>query len=240
MRRTSQGGRQRARGRRCARLALGLAAAFAGVTDTTGRPSRHAGARSLGTPAKPTRRGLPLMLVAAAALGACASTTTVHVAPGPQPPACRITASALILWTPQWRPDQKDVAEREAAAASGIAQFFAGPGCFASATVQRIATPSAAAVSAAIERAPARYDGAVLVTVRELGPIVRVGGSAALVEGGTEVVLELAEFEPPAWSEQRRYTVTWRDGGPGVIKGVASLPQDIQAALAAGMQPSAR
>lgn len=76
--------------------------------------------------------------------------------------------------------------------------------------------------------------------VRELGPIVKIGSSAALVEGGTEVVLELTEYRLPALSAQRSFSVNWRDGGPGVIKGVASLPQDMQAALTAGMQPVAK
>lgn len=183
-------------------------------------------------------RALPALAVIA--LGACAATTTVQLAPSPQPPVCQSTANALVLWAPKWRADQKDIAQREAAAAQGIAQFFAKSGCFASATVQRVAEPSAAAVAAALEQARARYDGAVVVTVRELGPIVKIGSSAALVEGGTEVVLELAEYKQPVLSARRSFSVTWRDGGPGVIKGVASLPQDIQAALAAGMQPVAR
>jgi len=34
--------------------------------------------------------------------------------------------------------------------------------------------------------------------------------------------------------------VHWAHGGPGVIKGVATLPQDMQAALAAGLQPGSR
>ena len=176
--------------------------------------------------------------VAAVVLGACVSTTTVQLVPSPQSPVCRSTASALVLWAPQWRPNQKDVPEREAAAADGIAQFFAKSGCFASTTVQRVAQPSAPAVAAALEQARLRHDKAVVVTVHELGPMVKIGSSAALVEGGTEVVLELAEYKLPALSVQRRFSVTWRDGGPGVLKGVTSLPQDIQAALAAGMQPA--
>jgi hypothetical protein len=179
-------------------------------------------------------------LVAVVALGACVSTTTVQLAPSPQPSVCQSTANALVLWAPQWRPNQKDISEREAAAADGITQFFAKSGCFSSATVQRIAQPSAAEVAATLERARSRYDRAVVVMVRELGPIVKIGSSAALVEGGTEVVLELTEYRLPALSAQRSFSVNWHDGGPGVIKGVASLPQDIQAALTAGMQPVAK
>ena len=153
---------------------------------------------------------------------------------------CQSTGNALVLWVPQWRPDQKDVPEREAAAADGIAQFFAKSGCFASATVQRLTQPPAPAVPAALMQARSAYERAVVVSVRELGPIVKIGSSSALVEGGTEVVLELTEYRLPALSAHRSFSVTWRNGGPGVIKGVGSLPQDIQAALAAGMQPVAK
>lgn len=91
-------------------------------------------------------------LVAVVALGACVSTTTVQLAPSPQPSVCQSTANALVLWAPQWRPNQKDISEREAAAADGITQFFAKSGCFSSATVQRIAQPSAAEVAAALSK----------------------------------------------------------------------------------------
>jgi hypothetical protein len=37
----------------------------------------------------------------------------------------------------------------------------------------------------------------------------------------------------------RAFTVQWRNGGPGVVKGVATLAQDLQAALAAALQPRA-
>ena len=78
-----------------------------------------------------------------------------------------------------------------------------------------------------------------MIAVRELGPIVKIGASLALVEGGTEVVLYVSEYEAtkPA---PRTFTVQWRNGGPGVLKGVATLPKDMQAALAAGLQPPTR
>jgi hypothetical protein len=59
------------------------------------------------------------------------------------------------------------------------------------------------------------------------------------VEGGTEVVLDITEYDLPQ-PAPRVFTVHWRNGGPGVVKGVATLAQDLQAALAAGLQPRAR
>lgn len=181
-----------------------------------------------------------LLILTTVALGGCASTTTSQLVPSPQPPVCQSSANALILWTTQWRPDQKDVPAREAAAAEGIAQFFATSGCFLSTVVQRVGQPSGTFIATDVAEAQSRYDRLVIVTVRELGPVVKIGSSFALVEGGTEVVLDVAEYLLPESKPRRVFAVQWRDGGPGVIKGVASLPQDIQSALGAGMQPAAR
>lgn len=90
----------------------------------------------------------------------------------------------------------------------------------------------------AVAEATTEQAKVVLIAIRELGPTVRIGDSLALVEGGTEVVLDISEYES-AKTAPRRFTVEWRNGGPGVLKGVASLPQDLQAALAAGLAPSA-
>lgn len=75
------------------------------------------------------------------------------------------------------------------------------------------------------------------VEVRELGPIVKLLSSAALIEGGTEAVLRIIAYSPQSGDEVRQFTVHWHNGGPGVVKGVASLPGDMQAALRAGLQP---
>ena len=173
------------------------------------------------------------------AVAGCASTTTVHLDPSPQEPVCATSATALILWRPQWRIDQKDVLAREAAAAEGLRQFVERSGCFRSTSVERLPQISEESAQATATAATRRYGKVVLVTVRELGPTVKIGASAALVEGATEVVLGVSEFilgKPDA----RTFTIEWRSGGPGVLKGVASLPQDMQAALMAGLQPSRR
>ncbi|CRI67222.1 exported hypothetical protein [Thiocapsa sp. KS1] len=173
------------------------------------------------------------------ALVGCASTTTAHLNPAPQEPICGRSTKAVILWTTQWRADQKDIPAREAAAAEGLSKFFAGSGCFKSASIRRLRETSMDSIEAAIVEATARHEKVVLIVIRELGPTVRIGSSMALVEGGTEVVLEISEYGVPG-TVPRRFVVEWRDGGPGVVKGVASLPQDMQAALAVGLQPPAR
>jgi hypothetical protein len=171
-----------------------------------------------------------------ALLSGCASTTTT-LTPSPQAPVCDSTAAALILWAPQWRPDQKDLAPREEAAATGLTSFLAGSGCFARSELRRVPDISKTLVDAQAAAAVGQFTQVVVVGVRELGPVVKLLSSAALVEGGTEVILQVASRSVPGSNQSREFTVHWRNGGPGVVKGVASLPADMQAALAAGLQP---
>jgi hypothetical protein len=174
-----------------------------------------------------------------ALLAGCAS-TTITVSPSPQAPVCDRTAAALVLWAPQWRPDQKDVPKREAAAQTGLQDFLANSGCFARSKLQRIPDLSSTSVSARAALAAPRFSRVVVIAVRELGPVVKLLSSAALVDGGTEVVLHVTAYSPPESPQPREFTVHWQNGGPGVIKGVASLPGDMEAALVAGLQPAAR
>lgn len=51
------------------------------------------------------------------------------------------------------------------------------------------------------------------------------------MEGGTEVVLQVSVYSLPGVSLSREFTVHWKNGGPGIIKGVGSPPEDMQAAL---------
>ncbi len=173
-------------------------------------------------------------------LTGCASTTT-QLTPSPQLPVCQHSATAMVLWATDWRANQKDVPAREAAASDGITQFFAQSGCFASVQVQHATQPLPAGVETTVTGADALYDRLLVLTVRELGPILKIGSSVALVEGGTEVVLDVAEYKLPdstaSGSMPRKFSIHWQHGGPGVVKGVASLPQDMQAALTAGLQP---
>jgi hypothetical protein len=180
-------------------------------------------------------RSLPLVasLVAAALLGACAGTATTQVTltPPDQAPVCQPQAAlkASVLWRTQWRADQKDVPDREAAAAQGITRFFADGGCFASAVVARV-DPGVTAFAV-----PPGSDLLIVLTVRELGPTVKLLSSAALVEGGTEVVVDVAVVRPGRREADREFSIRWQDGGPGVVKGVQTLPSDMAAALKAGL-----
>ena len=185
------------------------------------------------------RRRRAAVLGAAAALLAGCATTRVTLNPSAPGPVCERAATARVAWAPRWRADQKDVPAREAAAAAGLERFLASSGCFARWTLQRLTEPGPAALDTAVAQAPADVGTVVIVVVRELGPVVRLMSSAALVEGGTEVVLDIVVHDGPGRSRRREFTVHWQHGGPGVVKGVESLPSDLQAALAAALQPAA-
>ena len=175
----------------------------------------------------------------ALALCGCAATTSTQITPSPQQPVCHASSTAMVVWAPHWRPDQKDVQAREVAASEGIARFFNESGCFASVSVRRVPHLSASQIQSATSDAALRHVKLVTLAVRELGPVVRLGSSVALVEGGTEVVIDIEEYKQPD-ATPRSFSVHWRNGGPGVIKGVATLPQDIHAALVAALQPGSQ
>lgn len=117
-------------------------------------------------------------------LASCAS-TEVTLSPSQQTPVCDPSATALVLWAPQWRPDQKDVTAREEAAAAGLGNFFAVSGCFAGAELRRVSSLTSSAVTSELGASAGRFNAVVTIAVRELGPVVKLLSSASLFEGGT-------------------------------------------------------
>jgi hypothetical protein len=177
----------------------------------------------------------PLMI--ALALSGCAATTTVRISPSPQEPVCASATSAKVLWTAEWRKDQKDVRERELAVADGIDQFFNSADCFKKTSIQHLPSDASKSKIATYTSGAKEFDKIILIKIRELGPVVKLGASLALVEGGTEVIFDTSVYEAMG-APTRKFSTEWRSGGPGVVKGVGSLPQDLQAALSAAFQPS--
>lgn len=186
-----------------------------------------------------------LTTLLAALLSGCATTQVRINGHRDVPVFCQAPGQSLeglLLWTPNWRLDQKDVPLREQAAAEGLERFAADSRCFAKTTVRRWdapapASPSDAAVLAQIagagQRAP---DRVLIVTVRELGPVIQILGPIALFGGGTEVVLDLESRDPRSGALLARIGTHWSNGGSFVFKGVRTLPQDMQAALSASLQ----
>lgn len=190
-------------------------------------------------------RVLQAAMVAAFALwlGACANTQVRSAGQMPQAPLCQDTGesvSAVIIWGTQWRPDQKEPAAREAAARRGIETFFEQSRCFASVQVLKKRDDGDLTLddlSALARKAQPPASRVLTVTVRELGPVLKVFDSLALLEGGTEVVFDLRSFDVASGRLTSDFEAHWQRGGPWVVKGVGSLDADMRAALAAALRP---
>ena len=188
-----------------------------------------------------------LISLAMLVLFGCASTHFQVTGQVSQQPLCQPPgkeASALVFWGPKWRPDQKEVSRREAAAQRGIEQFFSTSECFAKVRIIRKIIDRES-----IELSPAEVPGlaasygsdlshVLFITVRELGPMVKLFSSLALVEGGTDVVLEIRAVSPATGQITADFTAHWQNGGPWVIKGVSTLEQDMASALYAALKPA--
>jgi hypothetical protein len=184
------------------------------------------------------------LLLAAALLAGCASTTVGTTGRPLEAPLCQpgeAPRTVYFVWGPEWRPDQKEPAQREALARKGIEEFLAGTPCLAVAGVKRFpagsATPSDEELLQLARGATPPADLAVLVVVHELGPILLIG-IPALVEGGTEVVIDVRVLETATSAILAESRTHWKNGGTFVIKGTGSLDRDMAAALRAALLPA--
>ncbi len=196
----------------------------------------------------PPIRAVVALALAAALLSGCASTRFESHGPAlPRQPLCQPPGeqvAALVLWGAKWRPDQKEPGLREAAAQRGIEAFFGTSGCYTASRVLRTVdgrearglTPAELGALAARQTSPPRQ--VLLITVRELGPILKLFAHPALLEGGTEVVLDIRAFDPASGQITTDFSAHWQHGGPWVVKGVATLEQDMVDALRQALQPS--
>jgi hypothetical protein len=190
---------------------------------------------------------VPLILLLGIVLSGCASTHFQITGPAPRQPLCQgpnEQASALVFWGPKWRPDQKNVPFREAAAERGMERFLSTSKCFAQVKVIRkigdresidLSPEEVSALAGAFGGTPRWL---LFITIRELGPIVKLFTSLALVEGGTDVVVEIRAVSPSTGQTITNFTAHWQNGGPWVIKGVKTLEQDMAFALQEAIKPS--
>jgi hypothetical protein len=164
----------------------------------------------------------------------CASTTVDITGDALKQPICEsgpAPLTAAVFWTTRWRPDQKEPALREAAALRGMQEFAGRTSCLSVSRIERLADP---VEDSELRRLAGSTDRIILIVVRELGPKLTIG-IPAIVEGGTEVVLDvrvLRASETLASSQTR-----WWNGGTFVIKGVKSLDHDMSEALTSTLLP---
>jgi len=174
----------------------------------------------------------------------CSSTTVETTGTALTQPLCAPGASpvsAAVYWGPQWRADQKEPALREAAAERGIQDFLSRSGCLAVAGLHRFPVgapmPSDEELLRRASGVSPQPDRVVLIVVRELGPRLVVG-LPVIVEGGTEVLIEVRVLSTRTSQPIASTRTLWRNGGTFVIKGVKTLEQDMSAALSATLMPN--
>lgn len=188
------------------------------------------------------------LLVLATALvvvAGCASTQVETSGSSLKEPLCRVGGRAVgtaVVWGPRWRPDQKEPALREAAALRGIQDFLGRTSCLAVTGVLRFQDAAELPSDAELLRLAASPsvmpDRVVLIVVRELGPRITLG-LPVIVEGGTEVLVDVRVLDPRRAAPLASTRTHWRHGGSFVIKGVKTLDRDMSAALGATLMPGA-
>jgi hypothetical protein len=160
-------------------------------------------------------------------------------------PLCHSTSgkfTALVLWGPIWRANQKDVPLREEAALRGIEDFAAT--CFSTVSIRRLdggrraKIPTEEQVRTLVGSEMFQPDRVLVVIVRELGPVIQILGPVATFGGGTEVLLELQIRDPQSGEPIVKLQTNWYNGGSFVIKSTKTLPQDMGSALIAALGPS--
>lgn len=194
------------------------------------------------------RLGMAASLGISLAITGCAATTIETTGTPLSQPLCTpgtAPVSLAVFWRPQWRADQKEPALREAAAEHGIRDFLSRSACLAVTGLHRL--PAGASLptddellrkAASVTPPPERV---VLIVVRELGPRFAIG-LPVIVEGGTEVVIDVRVLDTRTSQSVADTRTLWRHGGTFVVKGVETLEQDMSAALTATLMrdPSAR
>lgn len=170
-------------------------------------------------------------------LAGCATTNVETTGSPLEKPFCQAEKPAvatLVLWGPQWRHDQKEPLLREAAALRGINDFPNRFSCIAVTKVQKLSwgehPPSNEEllhIAASSKPAP---EMVLFVVVRELGPRLVIG-IPNIIEGGTEVKIDVRVLERQTSESLANTQIWWRNGGTFVIKGVSTLDRDMSSAL---------
>lgn len=176
-------------------------------------------------------------------LAGCA-TTQVKITGSPlKQPLCKIESHAVttaVYWGAQWRENQKEPALREAAALRGIQDFINHSGCLTLAGIHRLPAkqplPSEEELLSHATTSTPKPERVLLIVVRELGPRL-VFGLPVIIEGGTEVVIDVRALNVLTEQSLASVQTSWRNGGAFVIKGVKTLDKDMSAALSATLLP---
>jgi hypothetical protein len=135
---------------------------------------------------------------------------------------------AIILGTSidGLRTNQKTPGLGEATEQIRIEDFIRRAGCVAVLGIGRLPAAIAAPANEELLRlvisSPPVPERVLLIVVHELGPRLVIG-IPAIVEGGTEVQIEVRLPNPKTAEPLTNTQALWQNGGPFVIKGVKTL-----------------
>ncbi len=167
----------------------------------------------------------------------CATTKIETTGSPPEKPFCQLKKppiTTLVLWGSQWRPDQKEPRLREAAASRGIREFLNSFSCITATDVRQMSwgehPPSNEEILRIAASSKPEPEMVLFVVVRELGPRLLIG-IPKIVEGGTEVKIDVRVLEMQNSKVLADTQTLWRNGGMFVIKGVSTLDRDMSSAL---------
>jgi hypothetical protein len=184
-------------------------------------------------------------LILCTAFAGCATTKVETTGTSLKAPLCQSGGDRLTVvsfWQTKWRPDQKEPEARELAAERGIEDFFAKATCIARKELRRLTgnepagQPSDDELVRLASTSTPGVDRVLLINVLELGPKLQIG-IPVIVEGGTEVLLEIRAIDAHTSLLIADFKTHWQNGGTLVVKGVKSLPSDMKAALQAALLP---
>ena len=185
------------------------------------------------------RNSTIIALVALVLLAGCATTKVETIGLPPKTPFCQLKElpiATLVLWGTQWRPDQKEPQLREAAASRGIKEFLNCFSCINATDVRKMSwgehPPSNEEILRIAASSKPEPEIVLFVVVRELGPRLIIG-IPNIVEGGTEVKIDVRVLEMQSSKILADSQTLWRNGGTFVIKGVGTLDRDMSSALSA-------
>ena len=190
------------------------------------------------------QNSLLVAFIALVVLAGCATTKVETIGPQLAKPICQLEekpVSALVLWGPQWRSDQKEPHLREAAASRGIRDFLDHVTCMVVTGVKKLSwkgdPPSSEELMRIAAASKPEPELVVFIVVRELGPRLVIG-IPNIVEGGTEVKIDVRVLEVQTAKSLSNTQTLWRNGGVFVVKGVCTLDRDMSAALRSVLLPN--
>ncbi|MCU7853349.1 MAG: hypothetical protein KZQ80_14195 [Candidatus Thiodiazotropha sp. (ex Monitilora ramsayi)] len=189
------------------------------------------------------RNSIIAALISLVFVTGCASTKIESTGALLKEPLChaeKAAVSTLVYWGPKWRSDQKEPQLREAAALRGIESFLKRAGCIEVNGIHRLSwkkqpQSNEELLNLASKSVP-ESERVLLIVIRELGPWLEIG-IPAILEGGTEVLIDVRVLNPQTSGVLASTQTLWRNGGKFVVKGVKTLDQDISSALSTVLMP---